>query len=82
LLFGQLLVLLEQRDLEQAVETTLLQTWYRPLDDNVDLFFLISGLHLEFAYNESLLLIEIIVFLSAFKNTLHAFQGIIIVNNY
>jgi hypothetical protein len=71
----------KQWNLEKAVKTTLFQTRDRPLNDNINLFFFISGLHLEFTDNKSLFLIEIVGFLGAIENTDYALERTLLINN-
>jgi hypothetical protein len=71
----------KQWNLEKAVETTLFQTRNSPLNDNINLFLFISGLHLEFTDNKSLFLIEIVGFLWAIENTDYSLEWTLLINN-
>jgi hypothetical protein len=51
---------LEEGYLEEAVETAFVQARHRPLDDYVDLFLFVGGLHLEFTHHKCLLLLEVV----------------------
>jgi hypothetical protein len=81
LLFSELFVHFKQRNLEKAVETTLFQTRDSPLNDNIDLFLLVSGLHLEFTDNKSLFLVEIVGFFGAIENTDYSLEWTLLINN-
>ena len=81
LLFSELLVHFKQRDLEKTVETTLFQTWDSPLNNDINLFLFISGLHLEFTHNEGLFLVEIVGLFGAIENTDYTFEWTILIHN-
>jgi hypothetical protein len=71
----------KQWNLEKTVETTLFQTRDSPLNDNIDLFLFISGLHFEFADNKSLFLIEIVGFFRAIENTDYSLEWTLLIDN-
>ena len=81
LLFSELLVHFKQWDLKETVETPLFQAWDSPLNDNINFFLFVSWLHLEFAYNKSLFLVEIVGLFGAVENTDNSFQGTLLINN-
>jgi hypothetical protein len=81
LLFSELFVHFKQWNLEKAVETTLFQTRDSPLNDNINLFLFVSGLHFEFTDNKSLFLIEIVGFFGAIENTDYSLEWTLLINN-
>lgn len=81
LLFSELLVHFKQWDLKETVETPLFQAWDSPLNDDINLFFFVSGLHLEFTHNKSLFLVEIVSLFGAVENADYSFQGTLLINN-
>ena len=73
LLLSQLLVHFKKRNLKETVETTFFEARDGPLNHNVNLFLLISGLHLELANDKGLFLIEVVGLFGAVKNTDYSF---------
>ena len=51
---------LEERDLEKTIETSLFELRHRPLDNDINLFLLISRLHFELGHHKGLLLVKVI----------------------
>jgi hypothetical protein len=81
LLFSELLVHFKQWDLKETVETPLFQAWYSPLNDDINLFFFVSGLHLEFTHYESLFLVEIVSLFGAIENADYSFNRTFLIHN-
>jgi hypothetical protein len=81
LLFSELLVDFKQWDLKETVETSLFQTWDSPLNDDINFFLFVSGLHLEFTHNKSLFLVEIVGLFRTVENADYSFQGTLLVHN-
>jgi len=71
----------KQRDLKKTVETTLFQARDSPLNNDINLFLFISGLHLEFTHNEGLFLVEIVGLFGAIENTDYTFEWTILIHN-